>query len=125
MSQTNNSSSNDHLNEILAEYLQAVEAGEPPNEEKLLEEYPEFADELREFFADKRKIDEIAKPDEEPCPQPPDESSVEILFISPGSVCRWSDPDGFTTVGRVAYDQCRTGCFIDKPGCCRFYFSGD
>ncbi|MBL7044512.1 MAG: protein kinase, partial [Pirellulaceae bacterium] len=49
------------INAILAEYLQAVEAGESPDEEKLLEQYPEFAGQLREFFADKRKIDEMAK----------------------------------------------------------------
>ena len=63
MSQSNDSSSDDRLNEILAQYLQAEEAGTPLDEETLLEQYPRFAGQLREFFADKRQIDEIAKPD--------------------------------------------------------------
>ena len=85
MSQTNNSSSDDRLNEILAEYLQAVDAGESPNEEKLLEQYPQFAGQLREFVADKRKIDEIAKPDadEDAGPVQPAESVSEMVTIAP------------------------------------------
>ena len=58
------------LNQILAEYLQAVEAGHPPDEEELLEQYPEFADQLREFFADKRGIDEIVRPDADEAASP-------------------------------------------------------
>ena len=46
MNQTNDSTSDDPLNQILAEYLQAVEAGQPPDEEKLIAQHPEFADQV-------------------------------------------------------------------------------
>ena len=49
------------LNEILAQYLESVEAGRPLDPEQLIREHPEFADELREFLADKGQIDEIAE----------------------------------------------------------------
>ena len=85
MSQTNHSSSDDRLNEILAQYLQAAESGEPPDEVKLLEQYPEFADQLREFFADKHRIDEIAnaEADEEAGPIQRVESAMEMPTIAP------------------------------------------
>ena len=41
------------LNEILAQYLQAVEAGESPDPEGLLREHPKYAEELRQFLADR------------------------------------------------------------------------
>jgi RNA polymerase sigma-70 factor (ECF subfamily) len=50
---TNDHSSNEsRLDEIIAEYLQRVEAGQPVDREALLQQYPELADELRAFFAD-------------------------------------------------------------------------
>ena len=48
------------LNEIIAEYLQAAESGNPPDLQQLVREHPEYADQLREFLADKGHIDEIA-----------------------------------------------------------------
>ena len=48
------------LNEVLAKYLVAVELGEPIDRDQMLREYPEYADELREFFADKSQIDKLA-----------------------------------------------------------------
>jgi tRNA A-37 threonylcarbamoyl transferase component Bud32 len=49
------------LNKILAEYLQAVESDESPDQESLLQEYPEYASELRTFFAAKGQVDEIVQ----------------------------------------------------------------
>ncbi|MDA1051420.1 MAG: protein kinase [Planctomycetota bacterium] len=48
------------LNEILAKYLQAAESGEPIDREQIIQTHPEYADELREFFADKSQIDKLA-----------------------------------------------------------------
>jgi hypothetical protein len=53
------------LDEILAKYWQAVEAGEAPDREQMIREHAEHSDELRMFLADKNKIDEIATPDTE------------------------------------------------------------
>jgi len=49
------------FDEILAEYFQAVEAGQSPEKEALVSRYPEFADELEEFFAEKERFDQFAR----------------------------------------------------------------
>jgi WD40 repeat protein/tRNA A-37 threonylcarbamoyl transferase component Bud32 len=59
-SETDSSQDNPRLNEILARYLQALESGQPIDREQFVREHSEFADELREFFADKSQIDELA-----------------------------------------------------------------
>ena len=40
------------LNQVIAEYLEAVEAGALPDRDDLLTEHPELADELRSFFTE-------------------------------------------------------------------------
>ena len=41
----------DRLNEVIAAYLEAMDAGEKPDREAWLARYPEFADDLRNLFA--------------------------------------------------------------------------
>ncbi|MEK6237271.1 MAG: serine/threonine protein kinase, partial [Planctomycetales bacterium] len=50
------------LDEILAEFLFAEEAGEPVSREDLLNRHPTLADELRAFFADRDQLQRIAQP---------------------------------------------------------------
>jgi WD40 repeat protein len=50
------------LDEILAEYMQAVEAGQSPGREGLLAQHPEVAAELRAFFADQDGFDRFLGP---------------------------------------------------------------
>ena len=40
----------ERLGKIIADYVSAVESGDPPDREKLLAEHPELADELRELL---------------------------------------------------------------------------
>ena len=40
----------ERLEQVLADYLRAVEEGCPPTRETLLAQYPDLADELEEFF---------------------------------------------------------------------------
>ncbi len=49
------------LEAILHSYLQAVDAGQNPDREELLQRHPEIADELRGFFADQSRMDRLAK----------------------------------------------------------------
>ncbi len=51
-----------HLDRVIAEYLQAVEAGEVPNRQELLDRHPELAEPLRAFFANFDRIDLHAEP---------------------------------------------------------------
>src|SRR5207253_8975677 len=50
------------LNEIIAGYLTALEAGQVPNRAELLTQHPELAAELRSFFADHDQVQQIADP---------------------------------------------------------------
>jgi len=56
----------DILDEVLAEYLRAIESGENPNRDDLLARYPELASELREFFANHDRMGRLARPLREP-----------------------------------------------------------
>ena len=47
------------LNEILAEYESAVDAGKKPDPQAYLERYPEYREELKKFFANEGCIDKI------------------------------------------------------------------
>jgi eukaryotic-like serine/threonine-protein kinase len=54
------SSRDQRVQAILHRYLQAVDAGQTPDREEIVRQYPEFASELREFFADQEKMDRLA-----------------------------------------------------------------
>src|SRR5690348_207869 len=50
------------LNDVLAEYLQEVEAGREPDRAGLAARHPDLADELREFFANHDQLASLAGP---------------------------------------------------------------
>ncbi len=54
--------SHDSLDAVIAAYMLAVEAGDVPNRQELLDRHPEHADALRAFFADFDRMDRVASP---------------------------------------------------------------
>src|SRR5262245_52838128 len=65
------------LSTVIAAYLQAVDAGQAPDRDELLRRHPDLADDLRRFFADQERLDQVARPLREvgspnaPAPQVP------------------------------------------------------
>src|SRR5437763_7252271 len=50
------------LDEVLTRYLRAADAGRAPPPKALFALYPDLADDLREFFADRDQLDRLAGP---------------------------------------------------------------
>jgi hypothetical protein len=54
--------SHSSLDGVIADYMLAVESGDVPNRQELLERHPEHAGALRVFFADLDRMDRVASP---------------------------------------------------------------
>jgi predicted Ser/Thr protein kinase len=54
--------SHDSLDAVIAGYMLAVEAGDVPNRQELLDQHPEHADALRAFFTELDRMDRVASP---------------------------------------------------------------
>ncbi len=54
--------SHDSLDAVIAGYMLAVEAGDVPNRQELLDRHPEHAESLHAFFADLDRMDRVASP---------------------------------------------------------------
>jgi WD40 repeat protein len=62
VSEAGTPSGNQRLNEVLAAYLQAVDGGRSPDRRELLDQHPDLADALREFFANHDRMKQAAAP---------------------------------------------------------------
>lgn len=58
----NDVSCDEKLDRILAEYVVSEESGQPINRQQLLDDHPEYALRLREFFADRDRFKQFARP---------------------------------------------------------------
>lgn len=60
------SSPDDQLDAVLADYLRRMESGEYVDRAALLKEHPHLADELREFFANQTRFSRVVSPPPQP-----------------------------------------------------------
>ena len=52
----------DRFNEVLLAYVETIERGETPDRRRVLDSYPEYAEELATYFAAQDRFDHIAAP---------------------------------------------------------------
>src|SRR5262245_39752778 len=50
------------LNDVIAAYLEAVDAGQRPDRDEWLRRHPDLADELRAFFANHDRLAQLGQP---------------------------------------------------------------
>lgn len=74
------SSRQDRLNQIIAEYLDAIRAAQSPDRQALLDRESDLAAELKAFFADHDKMKELAEPVAE---SPAPDAGVEQPTLPP------------------------------------------
>jgi len=59
---------NDTLESLIAKYLEVENSGQSPDRDGLIDEHPEFADSLREFFISHDRMQDTANLDEPTSP---------------------------------------------------------
>ncbi len=74
------------LDEVITDYLKAVEAGQPPNETAWLLAHPDLADDLRAFLASQRSVERVAAPLR--APAPPAVTQADQATLAPGEAIR-------------------------------------
>jgi serine/threonine protein kinase len=79
------------VNEALAEYLAAVDAGQPPDRAEFLARHAEMAAELETFFADRDRFQQLARPlgSDAPTVAPSEPSGVSRRVAAPGDRVRY------------------------------------
>jgi serine/threonine-protein kinase len=61
-SASNESSQDERVNQVIADYLKSVEEGQPLDRQELLARHPDLAAELAAFFADRDRFEQAAAP---------------------------------------------------------------
>jgi WD40 repeat protein/predicted Ser/Thr protein kinase len=77
-----NSARDERVNEIIAEYMEAVEKGHPPNRDEFLTRHAEFAGELSAFFANQDQFAHAAG-QLAPAAAPPSSLAAEAPTLGP------------------------------------------
>ena len=75
MNEQSNASREQQLNDVMAGYLQAVDAGQPPDREEFLARHPDLADELAVFLSNQGHLKALAVPADPDATVAPDGTS--------------------------------------------------
>src|SRR5437763_7072953 len=84
MNETTGLSREQRLNDVLAAYLQAADAGQAPDPDELLARHPDLASELAVFLSNQGQIQALAVPDPNAATLPP-----EPATLGPGPMVRY------------------------------------
>ena len=107
------------LDEILTEYLRAMDAGQTPDRCAVLARHPDLSAELMEFFAEQDRLDRWAEPlrrvaqaariDEVLTP-PHDGTVAGPGGADPGAAAGWSGNGSWRRLARAPRHWCRRRC---------------
>jgi len=100
------------IDAIIADYLRAIDAGNAPDRSALLAKHPEFANELRAFFADLDGVEPAAAPLREIvlAPSPADITTLPPPPANPADMSTLA-PQSASTAGPLGVVR----YFGDKP----------
>ncbi len=101
-----NHSGHDRLSQIIARYSEAIQSGQTPDRQELLDHHPDLADELEAFFADHDRTVALAEPTQSPrnAASAPD-AGVESTTLPPQKPASGEEPTlAFTETGLTTGD---------------------
>jgi serine/threonine-protein kinase len=75
-----------HVDQVIAEFLEGAAAGKEPDREELLARHPDLADELRSFLAEHDRMRAIAERIQSPSPSP---ASALNAVVAQGTAVRY------------------------------------
>lgn len=94
------SSGGSRLERVLAEYLRAVEAGSPPDQQAFIAQHPDLADELRSYFANRTAVERLVAPLKGSADEPTVGLDASAPATSPPLVRYFGDYELLAELGR-------------------------
>jgi serine/threonine protein kinase len=79
------------VDEVIADYLEQERNGHTPDPDQLLAQYPELAQDLHRFFANRACFAQLAGPPARPIPAPPSPTASQVASSPTVDLCRYVD----------------------------------